>query len=409
MQAADAALQAARAQLEKNVSRPRVRTSSSPSRAMQRAESLAGQKLVAQSAFDDAQSAYEVAMNRQRSARGQLVVAQARCRRSRKPRWRRHAPPSPAPKRNSATRRIRAPIRGMVLTRDIEIGSPVSSILNLGANATLVMTLGDIKEVFVRGKVDEADIGQVQLGQPARISVETFKDKKFDGKVTQISPMGAEKDNVTTFEVKVSIDNPGNELKANMTANAEIVLEEHPDSLIIPEVGDQLRRAAQGLRRGSLAEPRRAAGRRCRSRSASATAPAPRCSRAQEGRQDHPAFLIGGARPSTLEPPRPAPCEKRSSRRSTTSAPTSCGASSRCSASCGASCRLSCSAPWARASARQRGRAARVRQEHGHRLGRSRTDCRPAANAPAASSLLTADDARGDQGAEARLVEHRQP
>jgi HlyD family secretion protein len=99
----------------------------------------------------------------------------------------------------------------------------------------LVMTLGDIAQVFVRGKVDEADIGRVRLGQQARIRVETFKDKTFNGRVTQISPMGVEKDNVTNFEVRVSIDNPGKELKANMTANAEIVLEEHPDSLIVPE------------------------------------------------------------------------------------------------------------------------------------------------------------------------------
>jgi HlyD family secretion protein len=97
------------------------------------------------------------------------------------------------------------------------------------------MTLGDIDQVFVRGKVDEADIGQVQLGQPARIRVETFRDKIFDGRVTQISPMGVEKDNVTNFEVRVSIDNPGKALKANMTANAEIVLEERPESLIVPE------------------------------------------------------------------------------------------------------------------------------------------------------------------------------
>jgi HlyD family secretion protein len=97
------------------------------------------------------------------------------------------------------------------------------------------MTLGDIQQVFVRGKVDEADIGRVRLGQAARISVETFKERKFDGKVTQISPIGLEKDNVTTFEVEVSIQNPGNELKANMTANAEIVLEEHPNALIVPE------------------------------------------------------------------------------------------------------------------------------------------------------------------------------
>ena len=97
------------------------------------------------------------------------------------------------------------------------------------------MTLGDIDEVFVRGKVDEADIGQVRLGQKARITVETFKDQKFEGRVTQISPIGAEKENVTTFEVKVSVVNGAKQLKANMTANAEIVLEEHPDSLIIPE------------------------------------------------------------------------------------------------------------------------------------------------------------------------------
>jgi HlyD family secretion protein len=97
------------------------------------------------------------------------------------------------------------------------------------------MTLGDIDKVFVRGKVDEADIGRVRLNQPARIRVETFKERVFNGHVTQISPLGVEKDNVTTFEVRVSIDNPGKELKANMTANAEIVLEEHANALLIPE------------------------------------------------------------------------------------------------------------------------------------------------------------------------------
>ena len=104
---------------------------------------------------------------------------------------------------------IRAPIRGRILARDIEIGSPVSSILNMGAAATSVITMGDISHVFVRGRVDETEIGNLRLGQPARIRVETFKDRTFQGKVTQISPMGVERDNVTNFEVRVSIDNPG--------------------------------------------------------------------------------------------------------------------------------------------------------------------------------------------------------
>src|SRR5579859_7908050 len=124
---------------------------------------------------------------------------------------------------------------GVVLSRDVEIGDAVSSILVLGSTATLVMTVGDTKEVYVKGKVDEADIAHVYMGQPARIKVESFRDRYFQGKVTKISPMGVEKDNVTTFEVRVSINNPGGELKANMTANAEVILEEHKSVLQIPE------------------------------------------------------------------------------------------------------------------------------------------------------------------------------
>jgi HlyD family secretion protein len=117
----------------------------------------------------------------------------------------------------------------------VEIGDAVSSILVLGSTATLVMTIGDTHQVYVQGKVDESGIGQVYMGQPARIKVESFKDKTFEGKVTRIAPLGVEKDNVTTFEVRVSIDNPGGELKANMTANAEILLEEHKHVLTVPE------------------------------------------------------------------------------------------------------------------------------------------------------------------------------
>jgi len=97
------------------------------------------------------------------------------------------------------------------------------------------MTLGDVGSVFVRGKVDEADVGKISVGQEARITVESFKDRKFAGKVTRIAPLGQEKDNVTTFEVRVSIDNPGGELKSNMTANAEIIREEKKNVLLVPE------------------------------------------------------------------------------------------------------------------------------------------------------------------------------
>jgi HlyD family secretion protein len=232
--AARASLEAAEAQVQKNGVEAEGPDAEFARRAYDRARSLYAQNLIAQSALDDAHSLVDMADNRKRAAQSQLAVSRAKVAEARA----QVAQAKAAADRSAedvANATIRAPIRGTVLSRDVEIGSPVSSILNLGANATLVMTLGDIAQVFVRGKVDEADIGRVRLGQAARIRVETFKDKTFNGRVTQISPMGVEKDNVTNFEVRVSIDNPGKELKANMTANAEIVLEEHPDSLIVPE------------------------------------------------------------------------------------------------------------------------------------------------------------------------------
>ncbi len=234
LQAEEAALEGARAQVKKNEVEAESPDVAFTHRALVRAESLFEQKLLAQSSLDDARNAAEQSLNRREAARSQLFISRARVTEQQA----KVAQASAAVERaqeefDNAT--IKAPIRATVLSRDLEIGSPVSSILNLGANATLIMVLGDIQEVFVRGKVDESDIGRVRLGQPAKITVETFKDRTFQGKVTQISPIGVEKDNVTNFEVKVSIDNPGRDLKANMTANAEIVLEQFPNSLLIPE------------------------------------------------------------------------------------------------------------------------------------------------------------------------------
>jgi HlyD family secretion protein len=234
LQAAEAAHAGAQAQLEKNQIEAEAPDVAFARRNVQRSEQLFEQKLVSQSSLDEARSLLEQAENRQRAAAGQLVVARARVVEATANVAQARANVERA-EEELANSTIRAPIRGTVLTRDVEVGSPVSSILNLGANATLVMTLGDIQRVFVRGKVDEADIGEVRLGQKARITTETFRERVFEGRVTQISPIGVEKDNVTTFAVEVSIDNPGKELKANMTANAEIVLEQLPESLILPE------------------------------------------------------------------------------------------------------------------------------------------------------------------------------
>ncbi len=203
-------------------------------RAYDRAEQMAKDGVVSESALDDAEKGYKMAVNKQNVARAQMMVLKAKTAQSEAEVARDQASLKQFIEQLSYTD-ITSPIDGIVLSRDVEMGDAVSSILVLGSSATLVMTLGDTSQVYVKGKVDESDIGRVYLGQPARIKVESFKDKTFKGVVTKISPMGVEKDNVTTFEVRVSIDNPGGELKAEMTANAEIILDEHKSVLQIPE------------------------------------------------------------------------------------------------------------------------------------------------------------------------------
>ena len=203
-------------------------------RAYERAQGMAKEGVVSVSALDDAQRAYELALNKQNVAKAQLQVLHAKIGQAQAQVAQDRANLKQLEEQYSYTT-VESPIDGVVLSRDVEVGDAVSSILVLGSSATLIMTLGDVSEVYVKGKVDESDIGKVYLGQPARIKVESFKDKTFNGKVTKISPMGVEKDNVTTFEVRVSINNPGGELKAAMTANAEIILEEHKNVLQIPE------------------------------------------------------------------------------------------------------------------------------------------------------------------------------
>jgi len=203
-------------------------------RAYDRAIGMAKEGVVSTSALEDAQKNYELSLNKQNVSKAQLIVLKAKTAQAAAQVGRDRANLRQLEEQLGYTDVI-SPIDGVVLSRDVEMGDAVSSILVLGSSATLVMTLGDTSEVYVKGKVDESDIGKVYLGQPARIKVESFKDKSFNGKVTKISPMGVEKDNVTTFEVRVSINNPGGELKAEMTANAEIILEEHKNVLQIPE------------------------------------------------------------------------------------------------------------------------------------------------------------------------------
>lgn len=234
LQAARAAEEAAIASLERNKVEAEGPDLPFLKSSMGRAREMHREGLISKSVVEDTEKLYQLALNKQLAATRNLAVARAEITRAKAQVAQATAILERADEdlRNAT---ITSPIDGLVLSREVEVGNAVSSILVLGSQAKPLFTLGDVSDVFVRGKVDQADIGKVYIGQMARIVVESFRDRKFGGKVYKISPLGVEKENVTTFEVQVSIANPGRELKANMSANAEIILEEKPGVLLVPE------------------------------------------------------------------------------------------------------------------------------------------------------------------------------
>ena len=199
-----------------------------------RSTELFNDKLISRADFDATKGRLEEALNRQRAATAAIGVAEASI-------VQREAQVAQIEAVVDRIREelkytsVRSPIRGIVLSRVVEIGSAVSSILSMGAGATNIMVLGDMKDVYVRGQVNETDIGRVKLKLPARITVETYKGKVFHGSVYKIAPLGSQINNATSFEVRVSVENPEGLLLANMSANAEIIIEEHKGVLTIPE------------------------------------------------------------------------------------------------------------------------------------------------------------------------------
>jgi len=127
-----------------------------------------------------------------------------------------------------------APISGIILSRDTDKGSAVIPISS-AYGGTVIMILADVSEKHFRGDVDEADIGKVHLGLPARIYVEAYPDEPFKAELTHISPRGREEEDIINFEIRAIVSDQEDRLRVGMSADAELILEEHENVLVIPE------------------------------------------------------------------------------------------------------------------------------------------------------------------------------
>ena len=135
---------------------------------------------------------------------------------------------------------IRAPVDGMVVSRAVDVGQTVAASLQA---PTLFTIAQDLTKMQVETSVDEADIGRVKLEDRATFTVDAFSGQTFSGIVTQIRKAAQIVQNVVTYTVVISVDNPGGRLLPGMTANVKLVYAEKPSVLKVPNAALRFRPA----------------------------------------------------------------------------------------------------------------------------------------------------------------------
>ncbi len=174
----------------------------------ERDKKLHERQLISDYEFDTSRRDYEVALTAYQKAKADKVKAA----------------------KNLNYAEIYSPIDGIVISRDVEVGQTVVSNMTV-AN---LFTIADLDHMQVVANVDEADIGQVKVGQRVVFTVDAYPDDKFDGTVTQVRLSPTTESNVVTYEVIVSAANPDHKLIPGLTANLTIYVTEEKDVLIVP-------------------------------------------------------------------------------------------------------------------------------------------------------------------------------
>ncbi len=129
---------------------------------------------------------------------------------------------------------IRASSDGTVISKNVELGTVISSPTRDVGGGTVLFTMADLDTVQIRTRIDETDIGKVEPGLPATITVDAYPERRFAGTVLKIEPQATVEQNVTMFPALVRIANPGHALMPGMNAEVEIHIGRQEDVLAIP-------------------------------------------------------------------------------------------------------------------------------------------------------------------------------
>jgi len=132
---------------------------------------------------------------------------------------------------NLSYTKITAPVDGMIVSREIDLGQPVAA----GFQAPELFTIAqDIQKMQIEVNVSEADIGNVKEGQEVEYTLDGYPDTTFKGRVTQVRISPTTVSNVVTYSVIVAVDNNDLKLKPGMTANVSIITAKHENVLCVP-------------------------------------------------------------------------------------------------------------------------------------------------------------------------------
>ncbi len=129
---------------------------------------------------------------------------------------------------------IRSRMYGTILEKTVEDGEVIASASGDVSGGTTLMTIANLDVMQVRTLVDETDVGRIEEGMPATVTVDAFPDRRFEGQVEKVEPQAVIESNVVMFPVIVHLENDDGRLKPGMSAEVTVLLAERPDVLTLP-------------------------------------------------------------------------------------------------------------------------------------------------------------------------------
>ncbi|MBR0555600.1 efflux RND transporter periplasmic adaptor subunit [Ciceribacter sp. L1K23] len=224
VKSAEAKLLAAKAAVSKSVA-----DMNSARITLDRLTSLVNSRVSSQQDLDAARYSYDATIATKESAEADVLSAEAALQQA---------------ELNLSKATIISPIDGIVLSRDVDPGATVAASLEAPVLFTIA---GDLKEMELQVAIDEADVGQVAVGQKATFTVDAFPDERFPAEITSVRYASETTNDVVTYKGILSVDNDALKLRQGMTATADIVVQSIKEGLLVPNAALRYSPAASAV------------------------------------------------------------------------------------------------------------------------------------------------------------------